>query len=246
MARRPPRDADLLTFTAEMIAPEAAALDLTEYPGWEQGDLRLALTYQFTPGRASDGVTVHVPLAVLDRVQPDGFDWLVPGMWLDLTTAWIRALPKPVRVQLVPAPDVARDVVGWIREHEPAWADITRAGDMATPFTAAFTRAVRALRDVVVPDDAWDPSRLPDHLRMMFRVSDSRGVVVDEGADLVALQQRPRCADAGTEVRSSREVGGGCSAARGAGRGARGCGRSWRPGWAPVPPPVRAPVLPPR
>jgi len=194
---------DLLTFTAEMIAPEAAALDLTEYPEeWEQGDLRLALTYQFTPGRASDGVTVHVPLAVLDRVQPDGFDWLVPGMWLDLTTAWIRALPKPVRVQLVPAPDVARDVVGWIREHEPAWADITRAGDMATPFTAAFTRAVRALRDVVVPDDAWDPSRLPDHLRMMFRVSDSRGVVVDEGADLVALQRR-LAARTQAEVRSA-------------------------------------------
>lgn len=211
-----------------MLAPEAAQLDLSEFPEeWEQGDLRLALTYQFTPGRESDGVTVHVPLAVLDRVQPDGFDWLVPGMWLDLTTAWIRALPKPVRVQLVPAPDVARDVVAWIREHEPAWADITRAGDMATPFTAAFTRAVRALRDVIVPDDAWDPSRLPDHLRMMFRVSDSRGVVVDEGADLVALQRR-LAARTQAEVRSAVKSAVGAAlreaqaAAGGAGRGAAG------------------------
>ena len=61
-------------------------------------------------GNHADGVTVHVPLSQLPRVRPEGFDWMVPGMRAELLTATIRALPKPVRVQLVPAPDVARAV----------------------------------------------------------------------------------------------------------------------------------------
>ncbi len=137
-------------------------------------------------------MTVHVPISVLNRVVPDGFDWMVPGLLDELATATIRSLPKPVRVQLVPALDVARDVVAWLREHTPAWEDMARAGDMAEPFHVAFTRAVRALRDVVIPDDAWGPeqeARLPAHLRMTFRVEDTRGrggsVVLDESKDLL-------------------------------------------------------------
>ncbi|OLT55096.1 hypothetical protein BJF88_07510 [Cellulosimicrobium sp. CUA-896] len=160
------------------------------------GDLTLPLTYQFQPGTEADGVTVHVPISVLNRVTPDGFDWMVPGLLDELATATIRSLPKPVRVQLVPAPDVARDVVAWLREHTPAWEDMARAGDMAEPFPVAFTRAVRALRDVIIPDDAWGPeqaARLPAHLRMTFRVVDPRRggeVVLDESKDLLALQRR--------------------------------------------------------
>ncbi|MBD9699293.1 ATP-dependent RNA helicase HrpA [Flavimobilis sp. GY10621] len=200
-------DPELLTFTPELLVPEAGDVDLADYPDtWEQGDLRLPLTYELSPGQQTDGVTVHVPLAVLDRVVPDGFDWLVPGMWTELATATIRALPKPVRVQLVPAPDVARDVVAWLRAHEASWADLTRAGDMAPSFHEAFARAVRALRDVVVPDDAWGATTLPDHLRMQFRVVDSRGTIVDEGADLLALQRRLRSrtqAEVRTAVRTA-------------------------------------------
>ncbi|WP_240916134.1 ATP-dependent RNA helicase HrpA [Sanguibacter sp. HDW7] len=200
-------DPELLTFTPELLVPEAADVDLADYPDmWEQGDLRLPLTYELSPGQQSDGVTVHVPLAVLDRVVPDGFGWLVPGMWTELATATIRALPKPVRVQLVPAPDVARDVVAWLRANEASWADLTRAGDMAPSFQEAFARAVRALRDVVVPDDAWAGVDLPGHLRMQFRVVDSRGTIVDEGADLLALQRRLRArtqAEVRTAVRTA-------------------------------------------
>ncbi len=189
-ARR--EDPDQLTFTAELLVPQGADdVDTTNFPDtWEQGDLRLPLTYQFVPGQDSDGVTVHVPIAVLDRVRPDGFDWLVPGMFEELTVAWIRALPKPIRVQLVPAPDVAAEIVAWLRANEPAWTDITRAGDMAPSFTESFTRAARALRDVDIPPNAWDDSKLPPHLRVSFRVTDDRGVILDEGLDLVVLQRR--------------------------------------------------------
>ncbi|MFC8922112.1 ATP-dependent RNA helicase HrpA [Cellulosimicrobium sp. NPDC057127] len=194
-ARR--RDPDLLTFTLEQLVPDADQVDTSQFPeSWPQGDLTLPLTYQFQPGTEADGVTVHVPISVLNRVTPDGFDWMVPGLLDELATATIRSLPKPVRVQLVPAPDVARDVVAWLREHTPAWEDMARAGDMAEPFHVAFTRAVRALRDVIIPDDAWGPeqeSRLPAHLRMTFRVVDPRRngeVVLDESKDLLALQRR--------------------------------------------------------
>jgi ATP-dependent helicase HrpA len=191
---------DLLTFTMEQLVGDAS-VDTSEFPEkWPQGELSLPLTYQFQPGSEADGVTVHIPIAVLARVVPDGFDWMVPGLLEELTVATIKSLPKAVRRELVPAPDVARDVVAWIREECPAWEDIVRAGDMAEPYVAAFTRAVRALRDVVVPPEVWDEeriSRLPGHLRMTFRVVEERGrgrdasaIVLDESKDLLLLQRK--------------------------------------------------------
>ncbi|WP_444544351.1 DUF3418 domain-containing protein [Promicromonospora soli] len=203
---------DLLAFTMEQLVGDAS-VDTTEFPGtWPQGELSLPLTYQFQPGSDADGVTVHIPVAVLARVVPDGFDWMVPGLLEELTIATIKSLPKTVRRELVPAPDVARDIVAWMRAESPAWEDIVRAGDMAEPFVSAFTRAVRALRDVVVPAEVWDEervSRLPGHLRMTFRVIEERGrgrsassVVLDESKDLLLLQ-RKLAARAEAAVRSA-------------------------------------------
>jgi len=94
----------LLDFTRELLLPEGDNLD--GYPDtWHQGDLTLALTYVFEPGRLDDGVSVQVPIEVLTRLRPEGFDWLVPGMRPQLCVDTIRALPKRVRRQLVPAPD---------------------------------------------------------------------------------------------------------------------------------------------
>jgi ATP-dependent helicase HrpA len=188
-ARR--RDPDLLTFTRELLVGEAGAIDESAFPSrWPQGDLSLPLTYQFEPGTEADGVTVHIPLSTLARLVPDGFDWMVPGLREELVTATIRSLPKPVRVQLVPAPDVARGVVAWMAEHTAGWEDTVRAGDAAPSFREVFRRAVRELRDVDVPQDAFDDDRLPAHLRMTFRVVGDRGGVVDEGKDLLVLQRR--------------------------------------------------------
>ncbi|MCL2594039.1 MAG: DUF3418 domain-containing protein, partial [Promicromonosporaceae bacterium] len=169
---------DLLTFRlADLVDAEATAADEAGFPPtWTQGDVTLPLTYQFSPGEAADGVTVHIPLAVLPRLMPSGFDWMVPGMLDELCVATIKSLPKAVRVQLVPAPDVGAEVATWLRAHTPAWADMARAGDMAEPFHASFTRAVRALREVIIPDAAWDEARaerLPAHLRITFRVDTS-------------------------------------------------------------------------
>nr|WP_263731300.1 DUF3418 domain-containing protein [Cellulomonas sp. SG140] len=189
-ARR--RDPELLAFTRDLlVAPGAQQIDESAFPSrWPQGDVSMPLTYQFEPGTEADGVTVHIPLVTLARLRPEGFDWMVPGLRAELITATIRALPKPVRVQLVPAPDVARAVDAWMDEHLASWEDTVRAGDAAPSFHEAFAQAVRAMRDVEVPSDAFDDEKLPAHLRMTFRVVDAGGGVLDEGKDLVALQRR--------------------------------------------------------
>ncbi|MBL0886126.1 DUF3418 domain-containing protein [Myceligenerans indicum] len=199
---------DLLTFTMDLLVGDAS-VDTDEFPEtWPQGDLSLPLTYQFAPGSGADGVTVHIPVSVLPRVAPDGFDWMVPGLLEQLCVGTIKSLPKAVRRDLVPAPDCAREIAAWLRAECPAWEDMARAGDMAEPFTAAFSRAVRAIRGIVVPDEVWTPERverLPDHLRMTFRVFEPRGgrprkqgnagqegadvVVLDESKDLLLLQR---------------------------------------------------------
>ncbi|WP_439644710.1 ATP-dependent RNA helicase HrpA [Demequina subtropica] len=219
-ARR--EDPELLTLTLDELVPEHAAVDPDAFPErWPQLDLELPLTYQFEPGTAADGVTVHIPVGVLPRVIEAGFDWLVPGMLPELVTATIRALPKPVRRLLVPAPDAARDIVAWMAAHVPAWADVVRAGDMAEPFRDAFARAVRDLRDVDIPEEAWDglAERLPAHLRMTFRVVEPTGRaprVLEESHDLLMLQRSlaPRAeAAVRTAVRRAADA-----AARGKGR----------------------------
>lgn len=232
---------DLLTFTRELLVADEADVDEASFPSvWPQGELSLALTYQFQPGTDADGVTVHVPVVLLARVRPEGFDWMVPGLREELVTATIRALPKPVRVQLVPAPDVARDVGGWLDAHMASWEDTVRAADAAPSFHEAFAQAVRALREVEVPPAAFDDDRLPSHLRMTFRVEDDRGRVLDEGTNLTALQRtlagrtqdavssavRTAVRDAMAEARAAAQPDGGVSGDGGA--TADGDGRSGR------------------
>ena len=173
------QDPKLLTLTEDiLLRDEADVVDATDYPKtWRQGDLRLRLTYQFEPGADADGVTVHLPLDQLNQVTPDGFDWLVPGLREELVTALIRALPKATRRNFVPAPDHARRALPRL---DPAAGSITdELGD-----------ALRAQAGVAVPPGEWDWTRVPDHLRITFRVEDSRGRRLAEGKDLEALQEQ--------------------------------------------------------
>ena len=185
---------DLLDLTLADVLPPDHQLDEAAFPStWVQGDLTLPLTYQFEPGTEADGVTVHIPIEVLPRVRPEGFDWLVPGLLEELTIAAIRALPKPVRRHLVPAPDVAAQ----IRTHLPPWEQVAPAPPGAPSFREAFTAAAQRVRDVTITAADWDPERLPAHLRMTFQVHGADGTVLGAGQDLTALQQRLASASAG-------------------------------------------------
>ena len=115
---------DLLIYPASLLMPREATSGEGFPDRWQCGDLSLALSYEFAPGSPRDGVSMHIPIEVLERVSDKGTDWLVPGMREDLLTEAIRALPKGVRRLLAPAPDVATSVARWIEQagDEPALA----------------------------------------------------------------------------------------------------------------------------
>ena len=177
---------DLLTLTFDDLAgPASGQIQPGDYPAsWDE----LPLSYEFAPGAPEDGVTADIPLAALARVDGDELGWQVPGRREELVTELIRSLPKELRREFVPAPDVARAVVARLGEPH---------GNLLDALGAELAR----LGGVRIPRDAWDESRLPPHLRMTFRVMDS-GRELARGKDLDELrrQLRPRLAEMVTDA----------------------------------------------
>jgi ATP-dependent RNA helicase HrpA len=171
-------DPELLTFTREqLINAGRDAVDPNAFPdAWLAGGVRLPLSYSFEPGTAADGVTVDVPVSLLNKLDPEDFGWSVPGFRKDVVIALIRALPKALRTSFVPVPDWA----GAVLDRIPA-----RRG----PLPDAVGAELRRLTGTVVPRDAWRPDQVPDHLRMNFRVIDEHEAVVGEGRDLDVLRR---------------------------------------------------------
>ena len=130
---------DLLIYPASLLMPREATSGEGFPDRWQCGELSLALSYEFAPGSPRDGVSMHIPIEVLERVSDAGTDWLVPGMREDLLTEAIRALPKGVRRLLAPAPDVAASVARWIEQagDEPVEAVAASADESAGKATKA-------------------------------------------------------------------------------------------------------------
>ena len=124
---------DLLIYPASLLMPREATSGEGFPDRWQCGDLSLPLSYEFAPGSPRDGVSMRIPIEVLERVSDAGTDWLVPGMREDLLTEAIRALPKGVRRLLAPAPDVAASVARWIEQagDEPVEALVASADTSA-------------------------------------------------------------------------------------------------------------------
>ncbi|MEU8292928.1 ATP-dependent RNA helicase HrpA [Streptomyces pseudogriseolus] len=172
---------DFLDFEREMLIRESAdAVTKADYPdSWRQGPLKFRVTYQFEPGADADGVTVHIPLQVLNQVTDEGFDWQIPGLREEVVTELIRSLPKPIRRNYVPAPNYAK-------------AFLERAVPLQEPLTVTMARELK--RMVGVPFDAedFDWSRVPDHLKVTFRIVDERRRTLAEDKDLEALKLKLR------------------------------------------------------
>ncbi|MDR2380513.1 MAG: DUF3418 domain-containing protein [Bifidobacteriaceae bacterium] len=173
---------DLLTLTEpELVADATGARD--GFPDqWVQGSLALPLTYEYAPGTESDGVTCHIPVQYANQVRPDGFDWQVPGLRLDLIAALIKALPKKYRAELLPARDTARQAL----ERLGPPTDWLRPDGSIEPLTSALTRVFQDWRGVYVPDAAWAEATVPRHLRIEFAVEATGGQILAAGHDLRA------------------------------------------------------------
>ncbi|MFE1454464.1 ATP-dependent RNA helicase HrpA [Streptomyces sp. NPDC058735] len=168
---------DFLDFEREMLINEKAGeVSKADYPdAWRQGNLKFRVTYQFEPGADADGVTVHIPLQVLNQVTDEGFDWQIPGLREELVTELIRSLPKPIRRNYVPAPNYAK-------------AFLDRAVPLQEPLTTTMARELRLMVGVPFDAEDFDWSKVPDHLRITFRIVDERRRRLAEDKDLEALR----------------------------------------------------------
>ena len=181
---------DLLSLRLDdLLADAADELDIGAYPevwtsaspGLAGAGTGLSLSYAFEPGSESDGVTIDIPLKTLNQARAEEFSWHVPGLRLELVTELVRSLPKNLRRELVPAPNVAREVL----------ADLADTSVMERDVRDVVSRELLRLRGVRVSPEDFDLDRLPAHLRVTFRVMDG-GKAVAVGKDLAALQRQLR------------------------------------------------------
>lgn len=165
------REQDLLRPSAEFTAEE-------QFPDvLEVGGVEFPLSYRFEPGSEDDGVTLRVPLPLLNQVHEERAQWLVPGLLRERVIALLRSLPKALRKSFVPAPDYAD-------------ACLKEMVDSSRPMFRELSEQLRARTGVYVPEDAWQEESLPEYLRMNFLLLDEEGRAVDHGRDLARLKRQ--------------------------------------------------------
>ena len=172
------RTPDLLDFDPAKLIDDSHDVTEESFPDhWRKGSIDYELTYKFEPGDPLDGVTVMVPIPMLAGLDTEGFDWLVPGLRLELVTELIRSLPKALRRTVVPAPEFAE-----------------RAIDRLVPYEGTITQqladVLRELGGQGINATDFQASKLPAHLRMNYGAIDKRGKIVDSDRDLAALVRR--------------------------------------------------------
>ena len=171
------QDPELLNFERSfLINDDAEQVSKLDFPNfWHQGNLKLKLTYQFEPGTDADGVTVHIPLPLLNQVEMTGFDWQIPGLREELVIALIKSLPKSYRRNFVPAPNYAQAFLG-------------RAVPLEKPLLDTLIYELRRMTGVTVEAEHWHWEQIPSHLKMTFRVVDENGKKIAESMNLDELK----------------------------------------------------------
>ena len=173
-------DPKLLFLTRELLMRHGAEEVTQErFPqALEIGGVAYALSYKFEPGHPLDGVTMTVPRHLLNQLDEQRCEWLVPGLLRDKISHLLRGLPKNLRRNFVPLP-----------QYVTALMERLQVGEGS--LTAAMTQAIRALTRLEVPGEAWDVDDLPPFLRMNYEVvDDDDGRELAMGRDLAALRAR--------------------------------------------------------
>lgn len=172
------KNPQILQMTAEDLLPAEADIEPQDYPDKLEIDrLKLSLEYHFEPGAEQDGITVTVPREALPQLTPERTDWLVPGLMEEKVEALIRSLPKQVRRELGPAPQVAEKVVGELRFGE-------------RPLLVSVAELLTKVAGVRITPDMFAADKLPPHLLLNVRVVDEKGKKLSEGRDVAALREK--------------------------------------------------------
>lgn len=168
---------ELLNFEKSMLFKgDASHITDLDYPNfWHQESLKLKLSYQFEPGENSDGVTVHIPIPVLNQVTPQGFDWQIPGLRHELVVSLIKSLPKSLRRNFVPAPNYAD-------------AFLARTTPLEAPLLDSLEKELRRMTGVEVLREDWKLEQVPEHLKVTYRAVDHRNRKLKESQDLYELK----------------------------------------------------------
>lgn len=161
----------------DLMQVDADAVDVEPFPDrWCQGALRLPLVYHFEPGHEQDGVSVRIPLSLLNRLEPEPFEWLVPGLLREKIVALIKTLPKNLRRNFVPAPEYAKALLESIRPESQS-------------LLSSISEQLQRMTGIQITRDSWQPEQLPPHLQMRFDVHDERGKSLASGRNLERLKR---------------------------------------------------------
>ena len=170
-------DPKILFLQREDILGEALGADQALFPETMAVDgVACKLKYRFEPGHVLDGVTLHLPLYLLNRIEAAQIDWLVPGLIREKLTLLLKSLPKDKRRPLIPLPDTVT-----------AFLSVAKPGErILTEALAAFIR--KKIGTDIHPDE-WK-GELPPHLKMNLSVIDDSGQELASGRDLASLRQQ--------------------------------------------------------
>ena len=180
-------DAKLLYLKKDdLMRHEAAGITTDQYPPQLHMDnVSFALSYNFSPGRNDDGITLTVPLALINQVVAARCEWLIPGILAEKVAQLIKTLPQKLRRNLVPVPEFA---AVFCREVQPS----------NTALLQALARYIREQKQIDVPPDGFRLEQLPPHLLMNFRIADEHGRQLGMSRNFAQLhaEHAPRAAPA--------------------------------------------------
>lgn len=179
------RDNPRLLFLSRDDLMQHAAAHITEeqFPKhWQTADGKFKLSYRFEPHHPLDGVTLTLPLTVLNRISPAALEWLVPGMIREKIQLQIKALPKQIRRICVPVPEFITQFLSQNPDHN---APILPQLAQAIAKTAGDIRILEQINQ-----DEWAAFRLPEHCYFNLRIIDDGGQELAMGRDLIQIQQQ--------------------------------------------------------
>lgn len=179
------RDNPRLLFLSRDDLMQHAAAHITEeqFPKfWQTADGKFKLSYRFEPHHPLDGVTMTVPLTVLNRLHAPSLEWLVPGMLREKIQLLIKALPKQIRRICVPVPEF---ITQFLESNPDRQAAII---PQLAHFIAKSAGDMRIFEQI--DQDAWAAQELPEHCYFNLRIIDDGGQELTIGRDLIQIQQQ--------------------------------------------------------
>lgn len=170
---------ELLYLSRDYLMQHSAG-DITEEQYPKQllvNNTPLPLSYHFEPGSIDDGVTLTVPLALLNTLNPVQFEWLIPALLRDKITQLIKTLPKTLRKNFVPVPQFAD-------------ACLDALSDKSQPLLHSISQQLNRMTGINIPDSAWQVDSLDPHFFMNFDIRDNNNKSLAQGRNLSLLQEQ--------------------------------------------------------